>query len=227
MRIRFSLWILTTAGFCCGPAVQAMPAEAPGSAPSTNEPARAITLERARASTWQGEMGEGFAPGVSHCGVVAGAGLGMEVFGSSSTHNLALAGVSYGKVCSGVQAADKFYRGNWEWRLELLGGSQFHPNAAYLVGLTPHLRYNLATGTRWVPFVDIGVGVTATDIGEPDLGGVFQFNLQGAAGVNYFLREHLALGAELRLLHLSSARINTPNLGVNTCLALLGMNWYF
>jgi len=32
----------------------------------------------------------------------------------------------------------------------------------WVVGLTPHLRYNFATGTRWIPFVDGGAGVTAT-----------------------------------------------------------------
>ncbi len=172
-------------------------------------------------------MGEGFRASVAQVGVVAGAGSGMAILGSSSSHDLALAGVSYGQMLGSTKGRGTIWRGNWEWRLELWGGSQFYPDAQYVVGLTPHLRYSFATGTRWVPFLGAGAGLTLTDIGEPDLGGRFQFNLQPSAGLNYFLRENVALSLEYRFLHLSSARINTPNLGVNTGMVMLGMNWYF
>ena len=160
-------------------------------------------------------------------GVVAGAGPGMIMLGSSSTHDIALGAISYGRMMGGTCAVESFLRGNWQWRLELLGGAQFYPDAQYLVGLTPHLRYNFATGTRWIPFLDAGVGVTATDIGRPDLGGWFEFNVQVGAGVNYFFGKNTALSLEYRFLHLSSARISTPNTGVDTSLFLLGVNWCF
>jgi hypothetical protein len=39
---------------------------------------------------------------------------------------------------------------------ELFSGLQFHPNDRYFVGLTPLLRYNFATGSRWAPLIDLG-----------------------------------------------------------------------
>ena len=44
--------------------------------------------------------------------------------------------------------------------------------------MTPIVRYNFSTGTRFVPFVDGGSGISLTDIKEPDLSTVFQFHSQ-------------------------------------------------
>jgi len=99
--------------------------------------------------------------------------------------------------------------------LELFTGVQFSPRREWLLGLTPHLRYNFATGTRWIPFVDAGVGVAATSIGHPDLSGIFEFNLQAGPGIQWFLKDRVAITMEARYLHLSCAGISKPNLGVN------------
>ncbi len=80
-----------------------------------------------------------------------------------------------------------WYRGNLEGRLELFGGGQYSSETDWLVGLTHHLRYNFAIGTRWIPFFDVGAGVTATGIGPPDLSGTFEFNLQVGPGVHWFV----------------------------------------
>lgn len=203
----------------------AEPSVSPAPTNSVREPA--LTLQSTPDGIWKNGVGAGFRPAVQHVGVVAGAGPGMRILGSSVAHDLALAGLSYGRIWGDVKGEGRFYRGNWEWRTELFGGGQIHPKEEYLVGLSPHVRYNFATGTRIVPFVDVGAGVTATDIGGPDLSGAFQFNLQAGAGVNWFLRDNMALSLEYRYLHLSNARISTPNLGVNTSLFLAGISWFF
>jgi len=107
---------------------------------------------------------------------------------------------------------------------------QYHPGVdtdGWLIGLTPHLRYNFATGTRWIPFLDGGAGVTATGIGHPDLGGTFEFNLQPALGVQRFIRDNLALTAQVKYMHMSSAGIDHPNLGVNNVVFMIGLVWLF
>ena len=214
--------LLVSSAFCLNGA------ETPALTTATNSvPASNPKLQTERSSIWKGSVGRGFLRSVQHVGVVAGAGPGMKIFGSSGTHDLAVGGISYGHIWGDVKGEGHFYRGNWEWRAELFGGDQFDPKDRYLVGLSPHVRYNFATGTRLIPFLDLGAGVTATDIGNPDLGSNFQFNLQAGAGVNCFLSDHVALGLEYRYLHLSSARISTPNLGVNTSLFLAGVNWFF
>jgi len=123
-----------------------------------------------------------------------------------------------------------WYRGNFEGRLELFGGAQFRPGDdadGWLVGLTPHLRYNFATGSRWIPFLDVGAGVTATGISQPDLSGTFEFNLQASTGVRWFLRDDLALTGDVRYTHLSCAGIHQPNLGINNVAFFIVMTWFF
>ncbi len=118
-------------------------------------------------------------------------------------------------------------RGNVEFRAELFTGAQLSPQRDWFVGLTPHLRYDFATGTRLVPFADIGAGVTATGIGPPDLSGTFEFNLQGGGGVQWFFRDNLALSIEAGYVHWSCAGISRPNLGLNGITGLLGMSYFF
>jgi hypothetical protein len=151
----------------------------------------------------------------------------VVILGGRECHDLALAGISYGYMLGAVQGVDHWYRGNWEFRGELFSGGQFSPEPEWLVGLTPHLRYNFATGTRWIPFFDAGAGVSATSIGPPDLSHTFEFNLQAATGVRWFINDNLALGIEARYLHMSCAGINTPNLGLNNVNGMVGITWFF
>jgi opacity protein-like surface antigen len=93
--------------------------------------------------------------------------------------------------------------------------------------LTPHLRYDFATGTRFIPFVDVGAGVTLTGIREPDLSNIFEFNLQAGGGLHWFFRDNAALTFEFRYIHLSCAEITSPNLGVNGVLWTAGLSRFF
>ena len=185
-----------------------------------------LTLELPKTTIWQNGIGEGFRPTVQTISFEVGADSGFAAFGSRQAHDLALVSLSYGHMLGHVVGEGHWYRGNWELRAELFGGAQFSPSTDWLVGLTPHLRYNFATGTRWVPFLDAGAGVTATGIGPPDLSNTFEFNLQGSVGTHWFLRDDLALTAEARYLHLSCAGISHPNLGLNSVVGMVGVTWF-
>jgi opacity protein-like surface antigen len=176
---------------------------------------------------WKSGMGKGFQPEVHTLTLEAGASYGYAAFGGLQAHHLALTSLSYGHMLGPIVGDNHWYRGNPEWRVELFGGMQFSPDDDWLVGLTPHLRYNFATGTRWIPFLDGGAGVTATGIGPPDLGNIFEFNLQVGAGVHCFVRDNLALTVEARYIHLSCAGISQPNEGVNGAIGMVGLTWFF
>jgi lipid A 3-O-deacylase len=130
-------------------------------------------------------------------------------------------------VFSHLKGTGHWYSGNWELLGDLFGGFQYHPDRAYLAGVTPILRYEFATGTRFVPFIDLGAGATLTDIRDGDLSTKFEFNLQYGFGTHYFLRDDLALTAQYRFIHLSNAGISSPNLGVNNNTVYLGLSWFF
>jgi lipid A 3-O-deacylase len=191
--------------------------------PSSN----GLTLDSHASGIWQDGVGLGFRKGVSEAGLSVGPGVGSSILGSTEAHDLLLAKVHYGKVFSEVMAGGKWYSGNWEWLAEAFGGAQWNPDQAYVIGLTPVLRYNFATGTRWMPFFDAGAGGTLTDIGRPDLGGNFQFNLQTGPGVHWFVDKGTVLTMQYRFLHISNASIQDPDHGVNTSVFYVGIARFF
>lgn len=172
-------------------------------------------------------MGEGFSSSAQSISVSAGAAYGIAAFGGQQAHDLALISLTYGHMLGRTWAEDNWYRGNLEFRLELFGGAQFSPTTESLIGLTPHLRYNFATGSAWIPFFDLGAGVTATSIGPPDLSGTFEFNLQAETGIQWFLQENMSLDLEVRYLHISCGGIHDPNLGLNGVTGMLGLTFFF
>ena len=199
----------------------------PDVAPTIQTSGQTLTLAPQPPRIWQGKVGEGFRPGVQTLSLEMGGAGGFAAFGGRQAHDFALDSLSYGYMLGRVMGEDRWYRGNWEIRAELFGGLQSAPSADWLVGLTPHLRYNFATGTRWIPFLDLGAGVSATSIGPPDASGTFEFNLQANTGVHWFLRDNLALTFEVGYMHLSCAGLHKPNLGINTIKGLVGLTLFF
>jgi hypothetical protein len=208
-----------------------------GAADFLQQPPPAVTntvavadLSAPKSTIWRDGVGSGFLGSAQNLTVEAGAAAGMAKLGSHQAHDLGLLSVAYGHMLGGVTGRDHWYRGNFEGRMELFGGMQFRPDVdtdGWLIGLTPHLRYNFATGTRWIPFMDGGAGVTAMGIGPPDVSGTFEFNLQASAGVHWFLRDNLALTSEVKYTHYSCAGIHSPNSGINTVAFMFGVTWFF
>ena len=176
---------------------------------------------------WENGVGEGFRSKTQSLTVSAGATYGFASFGSHEQHHLAMGSLTYGHMLGHAVGEGHWWHGNPEFRLELFSGAQFEPDTRWFVGLTPHLRYNFATGTRWVPFVDAGAGVTATSIGPPDMSGTFEFNLQAGTGIMWVLRDNLALSLEARYVHWSCAGLHQPNSGLNGLTGLLGITYFF
>lgn len=178
-----SAGLIAASSLCLASAAESLwHSDASTSAPLT------LLSEADAPNLWKEEVGDGFEKRAHHAGFFAGAGLGTRTFGSRHRHDMALCGVDYGWIISDVKGEGKWYRGNWELRGELFGGSQLNPELAYVIGAAPFLRYDFATGTPFVPFFEAGAGLTATDIRQ-DLSTVFEFNVQTGCGVQWFLRK--------------------------------------
>jgi len=186
-----------------------------------------LSLQDPAGTFWEAGVGEGFSPQTQTFTVSAGGTYGVAAFGSVQKHDLATASISYGHMLGSVKGEGHWFRGNFEVRAELFTGAQFSPESEWFVGLTPHLRYDFATGMRWIPFADAGAGVTATGIGPPDLSGTFEFNLQAGGGVHWFFRDNTALTVEAHYTHWSCAGLHKPNLGLNGVAGSLGVTWFF
>lgn len=186
-----------------------------------------FNFDCARGSVWEGDVGDGFQKHATEAGFNVGAGLGVRAFHSEQDHDLVLGDLHVGTMLTGIVAKDHFWRGNFELLGQLFGGEQIKPRNAYVVGVAPLLRYNFATGTRFVPFFDGGAGLTLTDIRKPDLSTDFEFNVQVGCGFHWFFTPKVSATLEGRWLHLSNAGIDDPNNGVNTMMVYLGANWFF
>jgi lipid A 3-O-deacylase len=201
-------------------------AQTPSELVATNAVSKPEVLSQAP-GIWQKGIGEGFRTDAQDITFALGANYGIAAFGSEQAHHLAIASLTYGRMLGQVMGEGHWYKGNPEFRLEAFTGAQFSPDVEWFVGLTPHLRYNFATGVRWVPFFDLGAGVTATGIGPPDLSGTFEFNLQAGGGVHYFLEENVAITLDVHYTHWSCGGIHKPNLGLNGVTGMLGMTFFF
>ncbi len=199
----------------------------PQPAASTTGPTSDLKLEPAPVSIWENGVGEGFRSSAESLTVGAGGVYGIAAFGSREAHDLAFGSVTYGHMLGRTRGEGHWYRGNFEFRAELFAGAEFAPHEDWFVGLTPHLRYDFATGTRWVPFVDLGAGVTATSIGPPDLSGTFEFNLNAGGGVLWFIKDNIAIDIEAKYVHWSCAGIHKPNLGLNGFGGMAGISFFF
>jgi hypothetical protein len=176
---------------------------------------------------WVEGVGSGFRADVQSIDLSLGGYFGLAKCGSHEAHHMTLISSSYNHMLGTVQGADHWYRGNWGFRIELFGGAQFNPDVDWIMGLTPHLRYTFATGTRWIPFVDFGAGITGTGIGAPDLGSRFQFNEQAGVGIHWFVKNDIAVTFETLYMHISNAGISKPNCGVNGVKGLIGLTYFF
>jgi lipid A 3-O-deacylase len=220
------MWTITEIwlGLCMLSALICRGAELTTASSSSDTP---FKLETRGPSLWESGVGEGFRSSAQNVSLAAGAVGGIALLGGVQAHNIALTSLSYGHMLSHTVGEGRFYRGNWELRGELFGGVEFSPSSEWVIGLAPHLRYNFATGTRFVPYFDAGAGVTATSIGPPDLSNIFEFNLQATIGTQVFLRDNLALTLEARYLHMSCAGISDPNRGLNGVVGLIGLTFLF
>jgi lipid A 3-O-deacylase len=169
----------------------------------------------------------GFRKGTENFGVTLGLGLGAKIFGTDKRHDLGLATCHWGKIATALIGEDSWYQGNLERWGELVGGLQYHPRDSYVIGCAIGLRYHFITGSRWTPFLDAGMGMAATDIGEPDLGSSFEFNIQFGGGIHYFINEKTALGVQARWFHLSNGGLTRTNHGTNSFVCLCGLTWFF
>ena len=172
--------------------------------------------------------GEGFQSGTWHLGLMGGYSILHKVF-QDRIANVRFAPLllQIGYTVTDVHGPFPV-RGSLELLLEPTFMITTSPSTAFGEGASVLLRYNFVTGTRWVPFFDLGMGILHWNLRLPDfLETQFNFTVQGGPGLHYFATEHLAITGQVRLHHISNGGIETPNIGVNSTVYLLGVSYFF
>ena len=127
---------------------------------------------------------------------------------------------------------DGCFRGNWELMLQAFGGSVFDGPGSAFGGAAIMLRYNFVQpDSKWVPYVQIGAGGVYNDIYKDHsqrlIGQAWEFDLEAALGIRYFLSERWALNLEGGYRHISNAGLNDRNTGLNSLGASVGLGLHF
>ncbi|HET9804079.1 MAG TPA: acyloxyacyl hydrolase [Candidatus Acidoferrum sp.] len=143
------------------------------------------------------------------------------------TINYTITSLQVGRMLSEVKGSG-WLRGNFEFAGEGFGSAIFQGPGGYIAGVTLWARYNFVQRDwRFIPYVQAGAGLTATDINRGIVGQTFQFNLDIAAGTRYFLAQRWCLNLECRYQHVSNANTGKHNLGINAIGPLLGVSYFF
>ena len=143
------------------------------------------------------------------------------------TVNYVLSGAHFGWMLTDVNQSC-WLPGNWELLGEAVGGTPFVGRGNYLAGATVWIRYNFVKPSwRLVPYLQGGAGAELTDFDQRLIGEHFNFNLDLAAGLHYFVRRNLSINLEARYQHLSNAKLANTDIGINAFGPVLGISCFF
>ena len=101
------------------------------------------------------------------------------------------------------------------------------PHSAFWAGLIAVFRYHFLSLGRFVPYVEAGGGPGGTNLNVVEIDSDFSFVLWGGVGASVFLTSTTAVYAGYRYEHISNGHTATPNRGVESHVAVLGMSYYF
>jgi len=173
------------------------------------------------------ETPEWMRPWLQEIGAMIGYGLAHEIFGTrDGRRQYLILNPRWGMFLTGVIGKVP-YKGALEFLVEPIAMFQFEPNNRYALGLSALLRYNFWTPSRRVtPFFDAGGGVMWTNLGLPDLGSNFNFQLQFGPGLHVHFNRGTALTFQYRFHHISNAETAKPNFSINSSLLLIGVTFF-
>jgi lipid A 3-O-deacylase len=155
-------------------------------------------------------------------------GGGFSVPGGTKDTQAVNAGVRLGKILTGSHGGG-FVRGNFEWSADLMPLYYVvQPGKnAYGAGFNPvNLKWNFTSGSRAVPYLELGGGVLFTNTEVPAITSTTNFLTHAALGFHIFTGEKRAITFSTRYEHISNAGLTTPNPGVNTVQFTVGLNWF-
>lgn len=119
------------------------------------------------------------------------------------------------------------WSGNFEGLVEGYATTIFKGQGDYMAGTTLWIRYNFLPDWKVTPYFQGGAGLTFTDVDRNVLGQTFNFNLNLALGVRYFINPRCSVNAEYRYQHVSNAGMSDVNLGVDAQGGMLSVSWFY
>ncbi|MDP2924548.1 MAG: acyloxyacyl hydrolase [Candidatus Omnitrophota bacterium] len=118
-------------------------------------------------------------------------------------------------------------KGRVDLILEPFIGAIIEPNNNVEVGSNFLMQYVFPLNNKFQPYVKGGLGVLYMSQHTREQATQYNFLSQGAAGIQFFIKDNVALNVEYRYRHLSNSSIKAPNSGINSDLYLCGVTFFF
>jgi hypothetical protein len=141
--------------------------------------------------------------------------------------NYTIATLQLGYMLSDVKGPG-ILRGNFEVAGDAFASKIFVGPGSYIAGGTVWIRYNFVpAGWRIIPYLEGGAGLTTTDIDRAYVGQPFNFNLDIAAGLRFFVARNWSIDLICQYQHISNADTGKKNIGINSYGPVLGVSYFF
>jgi hypothetical protein len=164
---------------------------------------------------------------VSEFGGLTGYGITHRYFGATRTEVQTWDVIPrFGWFLSDEVGKDSWYQGRHELLLELPYHMAVDHGGRSMVGGYALGSWKFTGLMRTAPYVFAGGGPLYVDLGLPTMGTRLCFSYQGGTGLQYFLKNNMAVTMEYRYHHISNAGTATPNEPLNSSKFLFGMSFF-
>ena len=169
-----------------------------------------------------------FPAGSTEYSFLAGYGITHRGFGKTHTQVQTVDFIGRFGLFLSDELGDKWYRGQFEHVLELPLHLAVDPKTGIMTGGNLLAKWNFTglKNERFLPYVFAGGGVLYVDLGLPTMGSRLNFSYGGGTGLQYLVRDDLALSAEYRYHHISNAGTAEPNEPLNSSKILFGISLF-
>jgi lipid A 3-O-deacylase len=160
-------------------------------------------------------------------GGLTGYGITHKNFGATRTQVQTWDAIArFGWFLSDETGMGNWYQGRHELLLELpyhlaLDQAGRSMTGGYVLG-----SWKFTSLKEFAPYIFAGGGALFVDLGLPSMGSRLCFSYQAGTGLQYFLKNNLALTLEYRYHHISNAGTATPNEPLNSSKILLGISYF-
>jgi hypothetical protein len=160
--------------------------------------------------------------------LLAGYGITMRGFGATRTQMQTVDAIGRFGYFLSDEVGKGWYRGRHELLVELPLHLAVDPRTRVMTGgyLLGSWKFTGLKERLLYPYVFAGGGVLYVDLGLPTMGSRLDFSYQGGTGIQYLIRNDLAVTAECRYHHISNAGTASPNEPLNSIKILFGISLF-
>jgi len=118
-------------------------------------------------------------------------------------------------------------KGRFNFVLEPFFNIVSAPDTNIEVGSNFLFKYTFPLTERFQPYLKVGAGVLYMSQHTKEQSTQYNFLPQAGGGLNFFIRDDVALICEYRYRHLSNCSFKTPNAGIDADMILGGISFFF